>query len=37
VAITTGVDPKELREAARLYAADDNAAIYYGFGVTEHS
>src|SRR5271167_3681664 len=36
-AIATGVDPKELREAARLYATGGNAAIYYGLGVTEHS
>jgi formate dehydrogenase major subunit len=37
VAIATGVDPKELRAAARLYATGGNAAIYYGLGVTEHS
>jgi formate dehydrogenase major subunit len=37
MAIATGVDPKELREAARLYATGGNAAIYYGLGVTEHS
>ncbi len=36
-AIMTGVDPKELRAAARLYATGGNAAIYYGLGVTEHS
>jgi formate dehydrogenase major subunit len=36
-AIATGVDPKELRAAARLYATGGNAAIYYGLGVTEHS
>ncbi|NJO22995.1 MAG: molybdopterin-dependent oxidoreductase, partial [Sphingomonadales bacterium] len=33
----TGVDPDELRAAARLYATGGNAAIYYGLGVTEHS
>ncbi|MDE1937340.1 formate dehydrogenase subunit alpha [Bradyrhizobium sp.] len=36
-AIMTGVDPKELRAAARLYATGGNAAIFYGLGVTEHS
>ncbi|NVN88573.1 MAG: formate dehydrogenase subunit alpha [Rhodopseudomonas sp.] len=36
-AIATGVDPKELREAARLFATGGNGAIYYGLGVTEHS
>src|SRR5690349_25062643 len=36
-AIMTGVDPKDLREAARLYATGGNGAIYYGLGVTEHS
>ena len=33
----TGVDPKELRGAARLFATGGNGAIYYGLGVTEHS
>ena len=33
----TGVDPSELRAAARLYATGGNGAIYYGLGVTEHS
>jgi formate dehydrogenase major subunit len=33
----TGVPAKDLRAAARLYASADNAAIYYGLGVTEHS
>jgi len=33
----TGIDPAELRAAARLYAAGPNSAIYYGLGVTEHS
>jgi formate dehydrogenase major subunit len=37
VAKYTGVDPQELRAAARLYATGGNAAIYYGLGVTEHS
>jgi formate dehydrogenase major subunit len=33
----TGVPAADLRAAARLYAKADNAAIYYGLGVTEHS
>ncbi|MDD5297435.1 MAG: formate dehydrogenase subunit alpha [Rhodocyclaceae bacterium] len=33
----TGVPASEARAAARLYAKADNAAIYYGLGVTEHS
>ena len=33
----TGVDPDDLRAAARLYAKAGNGAIYYGLGVTEHS
>jgi formate dehydrogenase major subunit len=33
----TGVDAREVRAAARLYATGGNAAIYYGLGVTEHS
>ncbi|ALJ13934.1 formate dehydrogenase subunit alpha [Sphingopyxis macrogoltabida] len=33
----TGVNPADLRAAARLYATGGNAAIYYGLGVTEHS
>jgi formate dehydrogenase major subunit len=33
----SGVDPSELRAAARLYATGGNGAIYYGLGVTEHS
>jgi len=32
-----GVDPEQIRGAARLYASGANAAIYYGLGVTEHS
>jgi len=37
VAAVTGIDPAELRAAARLYATGGNGAIYYGLGVTEHS
>jgi formate dehydrogenase major subunit len=37
VAAATGVDPHDLREAARLYATGGNGAIYYGLGVTEHA
>ena len=33
----TGIDPAELRAAARLYAKGGAAGIYYGLGVTEHS
>src|ERR1700735_4173182 len=36
-AIMTGIDPKELRASARLFATGGNGAIYYGLGVTEHS
>ncbi|MFZ0604429.1 MAG: formate dehydrogenase subunit alpha [Roseiarcus sp.] len=36
-AAASGIDPRELRAAARLYATGGNAAIYYGLGVTEHS
>ncbi len=36
-AAATGVDPEQLRKAARLYATGGNGAIYYGLGVTEHS
>ena len=36
-AAATGVDPEELRAAARLYATGGNGAIYYGLGVTEHA
>ena len=33
-----GVDPEQLRGAARLYATEGkNAGIFYGLGVTEHS
>ncbi|MEJ2061348.1 MAG: formate dehydrogenase subunit alpha [Gammaproteobacteria bacterium] len=37
VEAVTGVPAEQLRGAARLYAGADNAAIYYGLGVTEHS
>ncbi|MGC5584670.1 formate dehydrogenase subunit alpha [Ornithinimicrobium sp. W1679] len=33
----TGLDPDQLRAAARLYATAPNGSIYYGLGVTEHS
>jgi len=33
----TGIKAQQLRQAARVYAQADNAAIYYGLGVTEHS
>jgi formate dehydrogenase major subunit len=33
----TGIPAGEIRAAARLYASANNAAIYYGLGVTEHS
>jgi formate dehydrogenase major subunit len=33
----TGVPAAEVRAAARLFAGVNNAAIYYGLGVTEHS
>jgi len=36
-AMVTGIDPKQLREAARLFATGGNGAIFYGLGVTEHS
>jgi formate dehydrogenase major subunit len=34
---SSGVPAQVLRQAARLYAAARNGAIYYGLGVTEHS
>ena len=37
LAAASGVPAAEVRAAARLYAVADNAAIYYGLGVTEHS
>ncbi len=36
-AALTGVPAETVRGAARLYATQGNAAIYYGLGVTEHS
>jgi formate dehydrogenase major subunit len=33
----TGVPAQLIRQAAHTYATADNAAIYYGLGVTEHS
>jgi formate dehydrogenase major subunit len=33
----TGVPAEVIRGAARLYAAGNNSAIYYGLGVTEHA
>ncbi|MGU3383888.1 formate dehydrogenase subunit alpha [Methylobacterium sp. D53M] len=33
----TGLDPEQVRGAARLYAKGGAAGIYYGLGVTEHS
>ena len=33
----SGVPAAKVREAARAYGQADNAAIYYGLGVTEHS
>ncbi len=32
-----GVDPLDIRLAARIYATGPRSAIYYGLGVTEHS
>ena len=37
IAEFTGVNPEDVRGAARLYARAGNGAIYYGLGVTEHS
>ncbi|MDP6652232.1 MAG: formate dehydrogenase subunit alpha, partial [Gammaproteobacteria bacterium] len=33
----TGIEAQKIIAAARLYASVENAAIYYGLGVTEHS
>jgi formate dehydrogenase major subunit len=33
----TGIPASDLRDAARLFAAGPNSAIYYGLGVSEHS
>jgi len=35
--VETGVKASLVREAARLFATVENAAIYYGLGVTEHA
>ncbi|MGI9271758.1 MAG: molybdopterin oxidoreductase family protein, partial [Woeseiaceae bacterium] len=32
-----GVDPEDIRRAARMYSSGPNSTIYYGLGVTEHS
>jgi len=37
LAEVTGVPAEAVRAAARAYATADNAASYYGLGVTEHS
>ena len=37
VAEICGIDPDQLKEAARLYATAGNSAILYCLGVTEHS
>lgn len=37
VAKISGVPADVIRDAARLYASADRAAIYYGLGVSEHS
>jgi formate dehydrogenase major subunit len=37
VAEICGIDAEQLKEAARLYAKADKAAIYYSMGVTQHS
>jgi formate dehydrogenase major subunit len=36
MAAKTGVDPRLVRQAARLYCATDRGMILYGLGVTEH-
>ncbi len=37
VAQICGIDPGELRKAARLYSKAERAGIYYSMGVTQHS
>jgi formate dehydrogenase major subunit len=37
ISAIAGVPAADIRAAARLYASVNNAAIYYGLGVTEHS
>ena len=32
-----GVDPEEMRKAARLYATKDKGGIFYSMGVTQHA
>mgnify|MGYP002784285245 CR=1 FL=1 len=32
-----GLDPEDIRRAARIYAKGPRSTIYYGLGVTEHS
>ena len=32
-----GVDPEDIRRAARIYASGPRSTVYYGLGVTEHS
>jgi formate dehydrogenase major subunit len=32
-----GVDPEDIRRAARIYSTGPQSTIYYGLGVTEHS
>jgi formate dehydrogenase major subunit len=32
-----GLEPEDIRRAARLYASGPRSTIYYGLGVTEHS
>src|SRR6056300_1350292 len=35
--LETGVPAETVRQAARLFATENNGSIYYGLGVTEHS
>lgn len=32
-----GVDPEDIRKAARIYGEAENAGIYYAMGITQHS
>lgn len=36
VAEVCGVDPEEIKKAARMYAEADKAGIYYAMGITQH-
>jgi len=36
VADICGIDPEEIRRAARMYAEADKAGIYYAMGITQH-